>query len=80
MLYAGIQILFLFLRLDQGLPDGVTYSQYAREGFWQLLLVSLINFGTVLVCVRIFADNRILKGLLSVISAALHYDPVAAYR
>lgn len=68
VLYAGIQILFLFLRLDQGLPDGVTYSQYAREGFWQLLLVSLINFGTVLVCVRIFADNRILKGLLCVIS------------
>ena len=68
VLYAGIQILFLFLRLDQGLPDGVTYSQYAREGFWQLLLVSLINFGTVLVCVRIFAENRILKGLLCVIS------------
>ncbi len=68
VLYAGIQILFLFLRLDQGLPDGVTYSQYAREGFWQLLLVSLINFGTVLVCVRIFAENRILKVLLSVIS------------
>ena len=43
VLYAGVQILFLFLRLDQGLPDGVTYSQYAREGFWQLLLVSLIN-------------------------------------
>lgn len=68
VLYAGVQILFLFLRLDQGLPDGVTYSQYAREGFWQLLLVSLINFGTVLVCVRIFAENRILKGLLCVIS------------
>ena len=32
LIYAGIQILFLFLRLDQGLPDGVTYSQYAHQG------------------------------------------------
>lgn len=68
VLYAGIQILFLFLGMDQGLPDGVTYSQYAHEGFWQLLLVSLINFVTVLICVQIFVDNRMLKILLSVIS------------
>ena len=68
VVYAGIQILFLFLRLDRGLPDGVTYSQYAHEGFWQLLFVSLINFGTVLICVRIFADNRALKILLAVVS------------
>lgn len=68
VLYAGIQILFLFLRLGQGLPVGMTYSQYAHEGFWQLLLVSLINFAAVLICVQIFEDNRVLKILLSVIS------------
>ena len=66
--YSGIQILFLFLRIDSGLPDGVTYSQYAHQGFWQLLFVSLINFVTVLICARIFADNRVLKILLTVIS------------
>lgn len=68
LIYAGIQILFLFLRLDQGLPDGVTYSQYAHQGFWQLLLVSLINFGTVLACMWIFEDKRVLRILLTVIS------------
>ena len=67
--YSGIQILFLFLRLDSGLPDGVTYSQYAHQGFWQLLFVSLINFVTVLVCVKIFEDNKTLRILLTVISA-----------
>ena len=66
--YSGIQILFLFLRLDSGLPEGVTYSQYAHQGFWQLLFVSLINFVTVLVCAKIFEDNRVLKILLTVIS------------
>ena len=68
VLYSGIQILFLFLRLDSGLPEEVTYSQYAHQGFWQLLFVSLINFVTVLICVKIFEDNRVLEILLTVIS------------
>ena len=68
VLYSGIQILFLFLRMKSGLPDGITYSQYAHQGFWQLLFVSLINFVTVLICVKIFEDNQVLKILLTVIS------------
>ena len=66
--YSGIQILFLFLRMDSGLPEGVTYSQYAHQGFWQLLFVSIINFITVLVCAKIFEENRVLKIMLTVIS------------
>lgn len=68
VLYSGIQIVVLFLRLDTGLPDGVTYSQYAHEGFWQLLFVSIINFVTVLICANIFEENRSLKILLTVLS------------
>lgn len=79
--YSGIQILFLFLRLDSGLPAGVTYSQYAHQGFWQLLFVSIINFVTVLVCAKIFEDNRVLKILLTVISVCTCIMIVsAAYR
>ncbi|MGC4018826.1 MAG: DUF4173 domain-containing protein [Muricomes sp.] len=66
--YSVIQILFLFLRLDSGLPQGVTYSEYAHSGFWQLLGVSLINFVTVLVCKSIFKENKTLKILLLIIS------------
>lgn len=68
MFYSVIQILFLFLRMESGLPDGVTYSQYAHSGFWQLLAVSLINFVTVLICISIFKENKILKILLLIIS------------
>ena len=68
VLYCGIQVLFLFLRLDTGLPDGVTYSQYAREGFWQLLFVSIINFLAVVICLRIFEKNKMLNTLLCMIS------------
>ena len=66
--YSMIQIFCLFLRLGSGLPDGMTYSQYAHEGFWQLLFVSVINFAAVLICMQVFGDNRMLKILLCVIS------------
>lgn len=66
VIYSGIQILFLFLQ--QGLPEGMTYSQYAHEGFWQLLAVSLINIVTVLVCIQVFEKHPVLKRLLLVIS------------
>lgn len=79
--YSAIQILFLFLRLDSGLPDGITYSQYAHSGFWQLLVVSLINFVTVLICISVFQENRILKILLMVISVCTCIMTLsAAYR
>ncbi len=79
VIYSGIQILFLFLR--QGLPDGMTYSQYAHEGFWQLLAVSLINIVTVLVCLQVFEKHPALKILLLVISVCTCIMTVsAAYR
>lgn len=77
--YSGIQILYLFLR--RGLPDGMTYSQYAHQGFWQLLAVSLINIITVLACIQAFEGHRALKLLLLVISVCTCVMTVsAAYR
>lgn len=79
VIYSGIQILFLFLQ--RGLPDGMTYSQYAHEGFWQLLAVSLINIVTVLVCIQVFEKHPALKILLLVISLCTCVMTVsAAYR
>lgn len=77
--YSGIQILYLFLR--RGLPDGMTYSQYAHQGFWQLLAVSLINIITVLVCIQVFEAHRALNVLLLVVSVCTCIMTVsAAYR
>ncbi len=79
VIYSGIQILFLFLR--HGLPDGMTYSQYAHQGFWQLLAVSLINLVTVMVCIQVFETHRALNVLLLVISACTCVMTLsAAYR
>jgi hypothetical protein len=68
LVYSVIQILFLFLRFEGGLPEGVTYSQYAHEGFWQLLFVSIINFIMVLGCLRFFRRSKVLQYLLVIIS------------
>lgn len=70
MLYAvfsSIQILYLFIG-KMKLPEGYTYSEYAREGFFQLLAVCILNLFIVLVCLYLFRENTILKIILTVIS------------
>lgn len=68
IVYCLVQILYLFIGLKNGLPAGVTYSEYARSGFWELLFVSFINFFLVVISTYIFERNKILKILLLIIS------------
>ena len=66
--FCTVQFAFLFAR--QGLPDGYTYAEYAREGFWQLLLVTGINltgFGIALTYAR---RTRTLEAMLAGLLAA----------
>ena len=65
--FSMIQILYLFIGRMQ-LPEGYTYSAYARQGFFQLLFVCILNLILVLTCLKLFRENMILKGILTVIS------------
>lgn len=47
ILFCSIQITYLFGGLFE-LPEGITYAEYARQGFLQLLWVAVINIGLVL--------------------------------
>lgn len=67
LLFSGIQIFGLFLGKMQ-LPDGYTYAQYAREGFFQLLAVSILNLILVLVCLSFFKESKVLKVVMTVMS------------
>lgn len=79
-MYAGIQILYLFLRIG-GLPEGITYAEYARQGFFELLFVAVVNFILVLACMQLFEKNRVLYGILTVISVCTFVMTAsAAYR
>lgn len=79
LIYSEIQIVYLFL--GRGLPEGITYSEYARSGFWQLVAVAFINVGMVLVCMYLFMENKWLKWILTVISGCTFIMMIsAAYR
>lgn len=67
LVFCGIQVAYLFLGQMQ-LPQGYTYAQYAREGFFQLLAVSLLNLVIVLSSLYFFKNNIILKIVLTVMS------------
>lgn len=67
LIYCAIQIMYLFMGMQIGLPENVTYAEYARRGFWELLFVSVINFIMILLCMYLFRENIILKVILSII-------------
>lgn len=68
LLYVAIQITYLFLGIEKGLPQGMTYAQYARGGFWELLFVSTVNLFLVIIWSRFFEKHKVLSVLLALIS------------
>ena len=71
VLFCIIQIFSLFLGKMQ-LPAGYTYARYAREGFFQLLFVCMINVCLVLFFMGCFRENGLKKILLTVISGCTY--------
>lgn len=71
LVFSLIQIVYLFIGGMQ-IPEGYSYAQYARQGYFQLLFVCLINLVLVLVCLRRFKEHKVLKGILLVLSACTY--------
>lgn len=66
LVFSGVQIFALFLRqIDL---TAYTYAEYAREGFFQLLAVCIINLVLVLVGQAYFKENMPLELTLTVMS------------
>ena len=80
LFFSGIQVIYLFLGKGS-LPEGVTYSSYARQGFFQLLFVAVMNLVMVLMNLRFFKRSRFLNGVLTVICGCTYVMIAsAAYR
>ena len=71
LLFSVIQIVYLFMG-NMTLPENYTYAEYAHEGFYQLLAVSIMNFAIVMTCKRLFSDNTVLKVILTIIGACTY--------
>lgn len=67
LIFSVVQIAGLFLG-QLKLPEGYTYAGYARQGFFQLLAVSVLNLIIVLVCMSYFRKSKVLKAVLTVMS------------
>ncbi len=50
------------------LPEGFSYAQYAREGFFQLCMVSVINLSTILLVLLLMKRNKGAGILLKVLT------------
>ena len=66
LFFSVVQILYLFIG-NMKLPENYTYAGYAREGFFQLLAVSIINLLLVLICLYLFRESKPLRVILAII-------------
>lgn len=71
LFFSIIQILFLFWG-EMQLPESYTYAEYAREGFFQLLFVCILNLVIVLFVRSYFRKNIVLNVLLTIISCCTY--------
>ena len=80
LVFCVIQIVYLFMGKGS-LPEGMTYSQYARQGFFQLLFVAVLNLVMVLMCLKYFREHVLLDGFLLLVSLCTYVMLAsAAYR
>lgn len=68
--FVAVQFSYLFGAWEGVLPDGKTYAEYARSGFFELAAVAAINFGLLAVSLALSrpgsaARKRLGRGLLT---------------
>ena len=51
--FTFIQFAYMFSALNNALPPDFTYAEYARRGFFELLMVTLINFSLLLCSIKL---------------------------
>lgn len=79
--FCTIQILYLFTEGFSVLPNGVTFSQYARRGFFELLVVTAINFFLMILSTKYFEDCKLIRIMLTFMTVCTYIMiGSAAYR
>lgn len=70
VLFVSVQFSYLFGAWDGILPEGSTFADYARSGFFELILVTTINF--VILLLSLHAEGNAKNGLRKVIHLLLY--------
>ena len=53
VVFTVIQFTYLFGSISSFLPEGVTYAEYARRGFFELVAVTLINVSILIIIINL---------------------------
>ncbi|WWV71964.1 hypothetical protein SOV_33240 [Sporomusa ovata DSM 2662] len=57
LIFCFVQYSYLFSSLFNNLPSGLSYAEYARRGFFELVAVALINMGIVMGVINFTTTN-----------------------
>lgn len=58
LLFSIVQFSYLYGASKNMLPSGFTYSEYARKGFFELVLVTMINFAILVLSIRLTSKEN----------------------
>lgn len=70
--FCALQIIYLFSGGLFQLPDGYTYAEYARGGFFELMWVTAINISLMILCRTLFMESKILNTLVVFMTACTY--------
>ena len=72
LMFSIIQFSYLFGNISNQLPDGLTFAEYARKGFFELVVVALINICLVVGTINFtsISDVRLSK-ILKILNSVL---------
>lgn len=76
ILFTVIQFTYFF---GEGLQEGLTYAEYARRGFFELIMVTLINWTILIFCLKLVREQgvridlalKLMYSLLIVVSGVM---------
>lgn len=78
VIFCGIQVAFLFQNEFFALPSNMTYAEYARSGFYELVIVTFLNIILILVGTIVFSDHKVLRVIMTIISGCTYIMIISA--
>ena len=72
VVFTTIQFAYMFGSVKNGLPQDFTYAEYARRGFFELLMVTLINFSILISSIRFTRkDGDLVARIVQILNSLL---------
>lgn len=78
LIFCTIQVVYLFAGGLFVLPDGYTFAEYARRGFFELLAVAVINVALMVLSRSLFEESKLLRIVITCMTVCTYIMIVSA--